>query len=229
MAKIRPLLGTLSGKVGGEVYAHNRGGQYVRAFTPPTDPNTPQQNNLRLIMLQLSANWATLALDDRRIGWETYARNVPLTKPGNRLVYVSGRNHYLRCNVPRLLHSLPRVDDAPEIFTLGETNLGKIRVQKFTANSAAIFFDTADPWPAETNSALLLQVSRPQPITVNFFKAPLRTWASVKGNVGAPPTSPQVRALPFGYTLGVRGFWRARVTRADGRLSRATMGLWDHS
>jgi hypothetical protein len=228
MALVRPVLGFLSGKVGEEVYAHNRGGQYVRAFTPPTDPNSPQQQSVRLFLTQLSAIWANLYGGPAWDSWKTYAQNVPLRRPGGRTIYITGRNHYIRSNVPRLIHSLARVDNAPTVFNLGKTDLNAIRVVTASANSANIHYASLDPWRFEPGAALLIQVSRPQPLSVNFFRGPYRTWASVKGKTGLPNPLPALRALPFNYTLGVRGFWRARVTRADGRLSRATEGFWDH-
>jgi hypothetical protein len=124
---------------------------------------------------------------------------------------------YNRCNVPRLQAGLPRVDDAPTIFTLPDFTLPVATVTAPT--TLFIAFETGDDWVDEDDAALLVYASRPQSVGINFFKGPFRLAGSVLGDNGTPPTSPATLVYPFSCATGQKCFLEACVTRADGRLS----------
>lgn len=227
MAKVRPLLGVLSGKLGDQVYSHNQGGDYVRAFVPPTGGPSALQNALRLKFATLSYAWQhTLTAADRDT-WETYATNVDLEDSHGRKYFTRGRNHYLRSNVPRLVNLLARVDTAPTTYRLDMVNLSAVRMVGISASHVRVYFDYDDEWCHEDGAKLLLQVSHyQQPPTVNFFRGPYRTISGINGSSTSPPSFPQIKGLPGYWTSGYKGFWRARSTRADGRLSMPGYGFW---
>jgi hypothetical protein len=128
---------------------------------------------------------------------------------------------YVRSNVPRIQAaevSLPRVDVAPAFFDLG----GDYNVRRCVLNYADdvlhVLFDDTSPWVAESGAALLIYVSRPQPLTINFWKGPYRYAGCLLG--GSPATfDPYTLPLPFAAAPNERVFVRGRLTRADGRLS----------
>ena len=211
---------SISGSIGGTTFSRNRGGPYMRTRAVPVNPNSPAQAAVRSFMAQLTALWSDTLTQAQRDLWDTYALNVLLPNALGEPRNVGGIGMYIRSNVPRLQSSLDRVDAAPTIFNLGD----------FTAPSAAsitapgdlsIAFEETDDWVTEDGAALIIYSSRGNNASINFFKGPFRYAAAIPGAV-VPVTSPDLVASPFPFVATQKVFLRARVTRADGRLSAET-------
>lgn len=225
MALHKPLIvAQLSGRIGGLVFAHNSGGQYVRVGTIPTNPNTPFQAAVRAAVAQLSAIWSQSLTQIQRDVWELYAVNVTLTNRVGDQINVSGLAMYVRSNVARLQANLPRIDDAPTVFDLGAytapilsnaTEAGQTIDVNFVANIIG------DAWALEAGGFMFTYLSRPQNPGIRFFKGPYR-FASVITGDPVPPATPATSAVPFAFVDGQRIFGRHFVVTADGRLSAAT-------
>ena len=216
----RPLLATdLSGSLGGIVASHNRGGPYLRNRSIPVNPNTPQQQAVRGFLASLTSLWGDTLTPTQRDDWDTYALNVPIPNAIGEPRNIGGLPMYIRSNVPRLPVSLPRVDDAPIIFNLGDFSNPSVDSFVASAETFNLNFTAADDWANEDDAAMLLSTSRPQNPSINFFKGPYRSTDAILGNLSTPPTSPVVTLASFAFGEGQRVFVQARVTRADGRLS----------
>ncbi len=222
----KPFIGAAqSGKIGGIVASHNAGGQYFRVFVVPTDPSSPQQNQIRNAVTNLSNRWVNILTQVQRDAWALYASNVTHTNRLGDPINLSGLSEYVRSNVPRSQEPLlPRVNDAPIVFDLGEFSAPTFTVSAGTQLITVNFTD-ADAWTGETDSAMLVYASRPQNQTINFFKGPYRFANSILGNTAIPITSPQDLAVPFPVALGQRVHLYVRVTRVDGRLSGRTLAF----
>ena len=218
MALIRPMLGPMSGKLGANVFSHNRFGAYLRLGPNVTNPNTIYQQAVRTILADLVAAWADSLTAEQRASWETYATNVAMTNRIGMTIFCTGVNHYVRSNVPRLQIGATRIDDAPTIFNLGEAGIFNVFGLQ-VPTEVSVGFDVEQEWVDEDNSWLILQVSRPQNPTINFFNGPFRLSGWLEGDSVTPPTSPAIVATPFPFVQGQRVYVRARVSRADGRLS----------
>jgi len=205
----------------GITFSHNRGGNYVRARTTPTNPNSPQQATVRGLVAQLSALWGTTLTQDQRDKWTIYADNVPLTNPLGAQINVTGLNMYVRSNVPIIQAGFARQDDGPTIFDLGDYTTPTIVAGEGTQQLACVFTDT-DDWVGEDDAGMLIYASRPQNPTINYFKGPYRFAGSIDGDSVTPPTSPTLISVPFAVVEGQKVFTRAQVIRADGRLSADT-------
>ena len=217
---VKGLFTQISGSFGGLTGSHNRGGLYIRARTIPTDPGSLAQVFLRNIFGDLSNKWQTLLTTLQRTAWETYAANVPITGPLGDPLQLTGQQQYVRSNTGRVQAGLPRVDDGPTVFALGELSPVAITVAAGGAD-ISVAYEDADGWVNEDDGALIILAAREQAQTVNFFKGPYRSIDPVLGEVLMPPTSPASRSTPFDVTAGQNYFGRYRVTRADGRLSAA--------
>lgn len=68
-------LGELSGKMGGLVFARNKGGAYVRQYAIPINPNTVAQVNARALFGASVANWHSLT-PAQKANWENYAQQI---------------------------------------------------------------------------------------------------------------------------------------------------------
>jgi len=214
--------GAASGKVGAMVAAHNSGGQYVRARTTPTNPNSVQQQEVRNAVRSLSARWSTILTQDQRDGWETYAANVALTNRLGDTIHVSGIAMYTRSNVPRQQAVLPIIDDAPGTFDLGEVQ-GTVIIASFVEpDEGTITLNTTADWitgATGSENSMLLYLSRPVGPAIQFFKGPYRYVTFIDSQQAT--TGLWSFALPFNVQsgLGQQIYGYVRVSRGDGRLS----------
>jgi hypothetical protein len=66
--------GFLSGKIGGLVASHNKGGQYLRQYVIPTNPNTGRQAAVRANFGNAGSLYHTLTGSEKQ-AWATWASN----------------------------------------------------------------------------------------------------------------------------------------------------------
>lgn len=215
------LIAEASGRLGGVIFSHNAGGQYIRAGTIPTNPNTPFQQVVRTAVSSLTSSWRSILAAAQRAAWDLYASNVPVTNRIGKQVNISGLAMFVRSNVARVQAGEDAVITAPGIFNLGVFT----RANALNATEAAQTIDIGfaptlpeDPWLSQTGSFLLAYVSRPQNPSVLFFKGPYRFAGSLQGDV-VPPTAPFVVNVPFAFVEGQRVFTKSVVTLADGRYT----------
>lgn len=215
---VKGVLTQMSGSLGGITASHNRGGMYLRARTIPTDPSSFFQQSVRSLLGQLANLWQNTLTLAQRTAWDTYAANIVVTNPLGDPTNLTGFQHYIRSNVPRVQAGFPRVDDGPTIFDIGDFTAPSLSVS--AGNTLSVAFTVGDDWVGEDDAALLVLASRQVAPTINFFKGPYRLAGSIDGDSVTPPTSPASVTSPFTYAAGNKAFLATRVTRADGRLSQ---------
>ena len=219
-----PLLGTeLSGRIGGIIASHNKGGAYFRAGTIPTNPNTIFQQAVRTAVASLTSSWNSTLSEAQREAWDLYAFNVPVTNRIGKQVNISGLAMFVRSNVARTQAGEDAVITAPSTFNLGVYTRGQATNATEAAQTLDLTFEPVlpqDPWLIETGSFLLVYVSRPVNASVNFFKGPYRFAGSLEGDA-VPPTAPFVVNTPFAFLAGQKLFTKSVVTYADGRYTTA--------
>lgn len=213
------LLGQASGSLAGTTFSHNRGGQYTRKRSTPTNPNTTFQQAVRSAVGQLTSLWLNTLTTAQREAWDTYASNVLIPDTLGEPRNIGGLGQYVRSNVPRLQAALPRVDDGPTIFNLGDFTAPAIASLTAATGIYSITFTAADDWANEDDAAMLFLTSRGQNASINYFKGPYRFAGTIDGDSTTPPTSPASITSAFTVAVGQKGFIQARVSRADGRLS----------
>lgn len=209
-----------SGKVGGIVASHNRGGTYFRKFTIPVNTNTAQQQVLRNAMSSLQTRFAQTLTAAQRTGWNTYGANVPTTNTLGATIHLTGQQWYVKCNSLRVQVGLTIVDAPPVVWDMATLT---IPVPTITAagTTVSMAYTNTDAWAGEVGGSLLVYASRPKGPTISFFAGPYRFAGRVNG-AGTPPTSPAVITLPFvSGPTGSKQFFRVLAVRADGRVSPA--------
>lgn len=72
MGKVTFMNAIVQGKVGGQVYARNKGGYYVRSWAKPTDPRTVAQMNARATFSSASGLWH-VQTDASKAQWNGFA------------------------------------------------------------------------------------------------------------------------------------------------------------
>ncbi len=113
-----------SGKIGGTVYARNKGGSYSRNFVIPTNPQTAKQSAQRNLLAIKSAAWRSLT-NEQRDSWISWADENPiLDRLGNSII-LSGAQAYNKINMNR-------------------TNAGDAATQSTTPSTAEFTADVID-------------------------------------------------------------------------------------
>lgn len=86
------------GKLGGQVYARNRSGAYVRNKVTPNNPQTVFQSAIRALLATFSEAWRGLTQAQRN-AWNAAVENFPGTNQFGDEVIPTGKNLYTRLNV----------------------------------------------------------------------------------------------------------------------------------
>lgn len=207
-----------SGSMAGLTASRNKGGMYMRARAVPVNPNTPAQQRVRNAMSQLTSNWSGLLTDVQRAAWATYAANTPIIDTLGNSINLSGNNMYIRGNSPRLQAGLTLISDGPADFGL-PTFVPITVIAHAATQHIAVTYDNTDDWANQDDGAMLVYASKPQAITINYFKGPFRLVGSIAGNSVTPPTPPASLAATQAFTLGQKLFVRINVVDDEGRLS----------
>ena len=90
----------MSGKLGGNVFARNKGGAYTRNWVKPTNPATVAQQNQRNLLALKSAAWRALT-DSERDSWKSWAADNPVLDRLGASIVLSGAQAYTKININR--------------------------------------------------------------------------------------------------------------------------------
>ena len=214
----------MSGSIGGMTAGHNKGGMYLRGRGMIPNPNTGRQIAVRNAVTELVQRWTQSLDDEQRAVWDTYGKNVLLTNRLGDPLQLSGQNHYVRSNTPRVQSGLPIIDDGPGLFNLGDT--GSLSITEIDLNLPAfnIAVGGGPDWAADDEGSLIVYMGLPQSAGRNFFRGPWRLVTEEGGNTQTPVTSVAIAltSLPFPISEGQRVWFYARASNQDGRLSSRT-------
>lgn len=135
-----PLVGSVSGSMGGITASHNKGGQYFRRRAIPTNPSSTAQLQRRADLATVSTDWQNLTTA-QRAAWDEWGRQNPITDALGQSILKSGHQSFVGLNSRILLASgtqivVPPVVARPDGFlTLvqaGDTGVGNVDLT-FTA------------------------------------------------------------------------------------------------
>lgn len=212
-----------SGSIAGNTFARNRFGNYVRARTKPINPKSSRQTTARTIIMYLAEYWRGVGMSDaKREAWETYANGVAWKNKLGETVKLTGFNMFIRANAAILhLDGTIVTDGPPDIGLPPGDPLFEIYELSASTGLCKIKFDGALDWCDEDAGWLMIDVGEPQNPTRNFFGGPWRHEGALKGDSGAPPTSPfsGFSVTEFTPVLGQKLWFRASIIREDGRMS----------
>ncbi len=210
------LISKASGSANGIVASHNKGGMYFRQRSTPINPNTIFQQVVRNAATVLTTRWSGTLTQAQRDAWAVYATNQLFVNKLGESRQIPGLAAYLKCNSPRIQAALAIIDAAPTTFVLPTFTITSVSLTAAT-DLASIAYPTGQAWAA-TGGALIVYISRPQSVGINYFKGPYQFADSING-AAVPPVSPQTVPAPFDYTAGQKFFARIRASNPDGRLS----------
>lgn len=207
----------ISGSIGGTTWSHNRFGAYKRNRSVPVNPNTARQVAVRNAVRSISIAWDETLSQAQRDAWNVYAANVTWLNKLGQSTNLTGLNHFVRCNTPRVMNAIARVDAAPTQFDLATAELelavtASEATQDLTINGAA-----GAAWVGEADAWQFMFMGLPQNGGIGFFGGPYRQVTAVPG--AGPPPFPVVIAAAFPFVENQRVWVRTRIARGDGRLS----------
>jgi hypothetical protein len=207
-----------SGSIGGQTWSHNRSGAYVRARSIPVNPNTDRQVAVRNAVRSIAIAWETILTQNQRDAWDTYAANVSWMNPLGQVITLTGINHFIRSNTPRVVSGIARVDAAPVIFDIAAAEGALSATASEATQDLTLDGDPAGAWIGEPDAWQFYYMGIPQNASRTFFGGPWRLLTAVPG--AGPPPFPVVIAASFPFAEGQRIWVRSRVARGDGRLSQ---------
>lgn len=151
------MIGFLSGKLGGMVFAFNQGGQYVRQYVKPVDTNTVAQQRARTRFSASSGGYHSL-LPSVKALWGAFATNVFNPKVGSNMGQISGFNSYVS-----LANGVNNGNNLPATVT-AEIN-GAAPTLAATFGTFAI--PSSPPVAAQTANIAEQTTLAPLPLTIN--------------------------------------------------------------
>lgn len=208
----------MSGSIAGDTYARNRYGNYSRARTKPTNPNTAAQVKCRSVLSYLTEYWYNDLSAAQRTAWGVYASNVAMKNKLGEVIHLSGFNHFIRGNAPRAYQNLSVIEDGPVVFELPAKDEQLVIDVDSSPQQISVTWDDGRDWCDETGAFMNLRQGLPCNGSRNFFGGPYHNVGVVLGS--SSPYTPPWLVLPHYAVATGQGCWCAfRISRADGRLS----------
>lgn len=170
-----------SGKLGGQVASHNRGGAYVRTKSTPINPRTTYQQANRSLFASIAAAWNGLS-NSERLSWNNSTQFWTKTDQFGDARQPSGRNLFIELNKNRFANYLgtpPAMLLVPpervELPVINEIT-AEIQGNSFSAQWASAGLPT-DP----STFNFIIRATPPLPVGRYFHKNALRKVAVVAG------------------------------------------------
>lgn len=216
-----PLVSEVRGKVGGVVFARNKGGAYIRNFAAPTQGQFEAREEAKGAFGYLANLWGDLDPVQRE-GWAAYGQAVPTINSLGEEQTLSGIAAFLRSNsILRRAGVAVRMD--PPDASVGGPTLGEptvtISVVGSDVDDMTVLFSSADPYGDSSQAILQAQVS-PAVTTARESPAglPMRYVGAPSVTTNGPGNASDFSRLPEMVLPGRTYWFRFRIVTLDGRL-----------
>lgn len=183
MALIRPgaVVGQVSGRIGGVVFARNRGGAYVRNGPAPVQPRTIYQQTVRNALSQASSAWDGLT-DDQRQAWSEWAKLNPVKNRIGESVTLQGNAAFVQLNSRLVMLGITPVATTPAVGSPS----GLLTMTLNTDIGAGDFEVVYTATPLGANHRLLLEGCNVGATAVRFIENRLVLFRASGANVASP-------------------------------------------
>lgn len=238
MKYLSQMIAAGSGAMGGGVWSHNAGGQYIRRRAVPVNPQTSSQVKVRTAMATAADRWSLVLTEAQRQGWRDFAAGITIQNTLGQSIKLSGFQQFCRVNQLAgytqggitLSSTFVGADEAPVSSVIGPA----VNVLGATLDSVAgppVQWNLdvqVDPLP--TGGAIGIWLSGPVGVGRNFFKGPYilvdvqdsAAVAVINLNATATPNYKNRYGLP---TAGQKFWGYVRAQTPDGRIGpRANFG-----
>jgi len=155
------MIGELSGKLGGTVFARNKSGQYVRQYVVPVDPKSQAQINARSSFAFASSSYHSM-VDAQKANWDNFARTIYLPKNGTNTGQFSGFNAFT---------ALATVAANAQFKDLNVQYADPVTGTPFTGQVVAEFAPSLVAPNSQIQANILTQSGTPAPMSINSATA----------------------------------------------------------
>jgi len=224
LLKYSAVVGEASGKAGGVIFSRNKGGNYIRGWSMPTDPRTSRQLAQRAKLSLLTNQWSNNLTEANRQSWVNSAElaDHQVTNRFGEAKNLSGFQYFIKMNLIALTLGEPILLQSPGVKLLPMLTSGSVAVSATTGLTITLTYD--DQAPFNSNEAFIISMSSSAPAgrkpgTVKVLKTvkdvddPVVT---VLGNVLTMVISPaDIAAAGLTLTTGGKVAVQTRITRTD--------------
>lgn len=165
LIKFGMMMTDARGKLGGQVFSKNRGGNYVRTNVVPTNPQTSLQGSIRSMFATISSRWSQLT-EAQRQGWQSAVDKFERTNVfGDRKV-LSGKALFQSLNTEAQHAGMGIIEDVPapqEVISKIPSNMG------VNTDGVELAFSVIAKGKATAGGKTIVQATAPQ--TAGTFNA----------------------------------------------------------
>jgi len=137
-------------------------------------------------MQNCSIQWNTVLTQNQRDAWDLYASNIVWQSSLSEAVFLTGLNHYIRTNVPRMMCGLDKLQDAPCLFDLAIPEQALTASASVATTVVSLAFDDTAPWCSETGGFQIFYMGKPKNASTKFFDGP---WRHLCCSLGEDPVA----------------------------------------
>jgi hypothetical protein len=168
LVKWSAIVSEMRGKMNGTVFARNRYANYARNKVTPYNPQTPAQQNIRMMFAQLSKTWRQLTQDERD-AWNRAVEEFLKTNIFGDTYRPAGYNLFIRINMNLFLIGQPMITLPPVPVVVDS-----IRIIKTIIEASTNTFDIIVEVRGGMTHIPLSYVSRPLSPGISFVKSEFR-------------------------------------------------------
>ena len=168
-----------SGKLGGHVFARNRGGAYARSKVTPVNPQTVYQQGARTTLSNFSQAWRGLTQAERD-AWNAAVTDYARTDIFGDLRNPTGKNLYTLLNINLDLIGISPISSPLQPTAIGSYSITGVSIAVGTSQFDVSFVGS------HNNQRVLIEATDPLSAGVSFFKNRFRVISDIAGNAGSP-------------------------------------------
>jgi len=118
MAKVKFGQGVakIMGRIGGTIFSQNKGGNYMKNYNVPTNPQTQKQLLVRALFGTNSTSYANLT-QIQRDGWDSWAATLPYENSVGDIYYLTGKGLFQKSNQVLATAGVTLLTAPPDNFT----------------------------------------------------------------------------------------------------------------
>lgn len=215
MAKIKfgMMMTDASGKLGGQVFAKNRGGSYVRTKGIPSNPQTAAQMAIRGLFASISSAWSSLAAPQRQ-SFNNFVGSYATTDIFGDLRNPSGKALFQKLN-----QNLGLVGDGPLNTCVSPLEVPFANVVAAEGDVSALTLNVTTDGDT-SGSKVVIWATRPLSQGTNFVKNDLRQLTWEPGGAAATFDVYAAYTAKFGaIAAGQNIVFGVRVINTNGQAS----------
>ena len=184
---VKGLFTNITGSIGGVTGSRNKGGQYLRARTTPTNPNSTAQQLVRSAFSSATSAWSALTVA-QRTDWNDFAALQSWTNSLGDAIQLSGQQAYIGAYSASMSAGLTPATSPPT----PNTRPAAFVIPEFTPDDTAGNVGSFAAGTLTASDAYVIASSGLLPPGITSPKVAFRETGIVAGNVDAATFSTAV-------------------------------------